>query len=248
MLALDLRARIGSLAIDVTLSVPAGTLALVGPNGAGKTTLLHLVLGIRTPDAGHITLGDRTLHDRAARIDVAPEERGFGYVPQHYALFPHLTSAGNVAFALACHGVPRAERDDRARALLHTMGVAHVADRLPTQLSGGEAQRVALARALATEPEALLLDEPLSALDHGTRRALRAWLAAELEALPRPAIIVTHDLTDAAALGQRIAVMEQGRIVQIGGLDELRDQPATPFVAELVARAHAPLAAEPEAR
>jgi molybdate transport system ATP-binding protein len=236
---LDIRARVGALDLAVHLSVPGGLLALVGPNGAGKSTTLMCALGLHRPAAGRIALGGRVLFDAARHIDVPIEERGFGYVPQHYALFPHLTALDNVAFGLACARtrprLPRHARRERARATLRALAVEHVADRLPATLSGGEAQRIALARALVTEPAALLLDEPFAALDVRTRPAMRELLRAELATLGRPAIIVTHDLDDAAALAARIAVIEHGRIVQIDTLDALRARPATPFVAELTA-------------
>jgi molybdate transport system ATP-binding protein len=243
-LEMDVRARVGALDLVVRLSVPGGVLALVGPNGAGKSTALLCALGIHHPAAGRIALGERVLFDAVRRIDVPIEERGFGYVPQHYALFPHLTALDNVAFALACTPVrprpSRRARRERARAMLRALGVEHVADRLPATLSGGEAQRIALARALVTEPAALLLDEPFAALDVRARPAMRELLRAELAALGRPAIIVTHDVDDAAALAARIAVMEHGRIVQVDTLDALRERPATPFVAELTAGRPAP--------
>jgi molybdate transport system ATP-binding protein len=243
-LDIDIRARVGVLELVVHLSVTDGVLALVGPNGAGKSTALLCALGIHRPAAGRIALGERVLFDAARRIDVPIEERGFGYVPQHYALFPHLTALDNVAFALACTRVrprpPRRARRERARATLRALGVEHVADRLPATLSGGEAQRIALARALVTEPAALLLDEPFAALDVRTRPAMRELLRAELAALGRPAILVTHDVDDATALAARIAVMEHGRIVQLDTLDALREHPATPFVAELTAGRPAP--------
>lgn len=237
VLEIDLQARRGALDLDLGLSVAGGGLALVGPNGAGKSSLLLCVLGIHRPTGGRITLGERVLFDARERIDVPPEERGFGYVPQHYALFPHLTALDNVAFALSCskagRHLGRRERRERARALLHELGVAHVAERVPGALSGGEAQRVALARALCTEPAALLLDEPFAALDARTRPAMRELLRDQLASLGRPTIIVTHDLADAAALASHIAVMEHGRIVQQGTLDAVAERPATPFVTEL---------------
>ena len=253
-LDIDICAGIGALDLDVHLSVAAGTLALVGPNGAGKSSTLLCALGIRRPREGRIVLGGRVLfevpgRDRSrglarGRIDIPTEERGFGYVPQHHALLPHLTAAGNLVFALACarHRLRptlprrgrRGHRREQAQAMLRALGVAHVADRLPAALSGGEAQRVALARALVAQPAALLLDEPFAALDARARPAMRDLLQRTLATLGRPAIIVTHDIGDAAALASRIAVMEQGRIVQVGTLAALQQQPATPFVAGLI--------------
>jgi molybdate transport system ATP-binding protein len=157
-------------------------------------------------------------------------------VPQDYALFPHLSVAQNVEFALGSwqRQLPRAARRERAHALLADLHLQAFADRRPDTLSGGEKQRVALARVLAVEPRALLLDEPLAALDIGARREVRAFLATYLAKLDLPTLVVTHDPADARALGQRIAVLEAGRIVQVGSWDELATQPASAFVRELI--------------
>jgi ABC-type sulfate/molybdate transport systems ATPase subunit len=234
-LGFDLEGRIGSLDLAVHLETGDRPLVLVGPNGAGKTSVLLMVLGALRPLRGRVELDGEVLFDAERRIDLAPEERGLGYVPQDYGLFPHMTVIGNVAFGLECrHRLRRAERRERALALLEALDVGHLANRLPRSLSGGEGQRVALARALASEPRALLLDEPLAALDASVRRQLREFLPSRLAMLKLPAIVVTHDPADAAALGQDIAVIEAGRLVQRGTLRDLRERPATPFVAELV--------------
>ncbi|MGH7897894.1 MAG: ABC transporter ATP-binding protein, partial [Candidatus Binatia bacterium] len=173
--------------------------------------------------------------DAERGLDCPPEERGVGYLPQNYGLFPHMTVAGNVAFGLECrHRLGRRERRRRALELLDALEVADLADRLPGSLSGGEGQRVALARALASEPRALLLDEPLAALDPSVRRQMREFLPSRLRRLELPAVVVTHDLEDATAFGEDIAVIERGTVVQRGSLAELRERPATPFVSELV--------------
>jgi molybdate transport system ATP-binding protein len=232
-LSFDLEGRVGSLHLAVSLDAGEQPLVLVGPNGAGKTTLLLMLIGAMRPRRGRIELDGEKLFDTATDIDVVPEERGLGYVPQRYGLFPHLTVLGNVVFGLQSRRrYRRAERRERALALLETLEVAHLAARHPDSLSGGEGQRVALARALAAEPRALLLDEPLAALDASVRRQLREFLPSRLAALRLPAVVVTHDAVDAAAFGQDIAVLEAGRIVQRGALDDLRRRPATPFVAE----------------
>jgi molybdate transport system ATP-binding protein len=222
--ALDarVRARAGALELDLDLHVDERGLALVGPNGAGKTTTLLALLGVRRSE-GPIHVGGHALHD------LPPEERGLAYLPQHYALFPHLTAAGNVAFALRGR-----DRTARARAVLERLDAGHLADRLPAALSGGERQRVALARALAVSPRALLLDEPFAALDVEARDEVRAFLAAELRALARPFIVVTHDRADLEALGAPLCVLEGGRAVQRGALAELEAAPANRFVARLV--------------
>jgi len=240
----QLRARVGTLAIDAELDASAGTLVIVGPNGAGKTTLLSLLLGVLPVERGHFELGGTVLLDTERAIDVPTEERRLGYVPQDYALFAHLTVRQNVEFALASAPdrlAPRA-RSERAAAILDELGLARHGDRRTWALSGGEKQRVALARALSVRPRALLLDEPLAALDVYARREVRAFLAATLEKLDVPTVVVTHDAHDAVALGDRVAVLEAGRIVQTGTWSELVAAPVSPFVAELV-RGEGPVAA-----
>ena len=230
MLELDLEAAVGPLQLRVRLTLPPGPLALVGPNGAGKTSLLRALLGVLGPARGRVALDGAVLLDSSRGVNLPPEERRLGYLPQQFALFPHLSAVENVEF-----GMPRAEgaRDRRARALalLESLALAHLAQRRPGALSGGERQRVALARALAPGPRALLLDEPLAALDVGARRQVRDFLAERL--LTLPALIVTHDAADAEALAGRIAVLEGGALVQVGTAAELRAAPATRFVEEL---------------
>jgi molybdate transport system ATP-binding protein len=227
---------IGTLSIEAQLDTRGGTLVLVGPNGAGKTTLLLMILGIRRLRSGRISVGETTLLDTAAKVELSVEERRLGYVPQDYALFPHLTVIENVEFALACGNSVsnRKARRHQAEGLLADLGLAQLARRRPSELSGGEKQKVALARALAVQPRALLLDEPLAALDAAARREVRAFLAEYLRKLKLPAIVVTHDPADAAALGDRIAVIEAGRIVQAGTWSEIRERPASPFVEQFV--------------
>ena len=230
MLEVSIARSVGSLDLDVELSVSSGTVLVAGPNGAGKTTLLHLILGISRPDAGRILLDGRPLFD--GRVDVPAERRRLGYVPQDSALFPHLDVLGNVAFGLG--HLPRAERRDRASAWLTKLGVSQLARRRTTALSGGERQRVALARALAREPRALLLDEPFASLDPTARRELRASFRRWLAEWRLPALIVSHDPADASVV-DRIAVMERGRIVQQGTAEELRAAPVSDFVAGFAA-------------
>ncbi len=233
MLELDLEARVGPLSLRARLSIDKGPLALVGPNGAGKTSLLRVLLGVLGPARGRIALDGTALLDSARGIDLPPERRRLGYLPQHSALFPHLSVIANVEF-----GMPRGPgRLGRAFALLESLEVAHLASRRTAALSGGERQRVALARALAAEPKALLLDEPLAALDVGARRQVRDFLAARLRALALPALVITHDAGDACALADRIAVLESGALTQVGTPDELRAAPATAFVADFFAGA-----------
>ncbi|WP_437681605.1 ABC transporter ATP-binding protein [Sorangium sp. So ce131] len=239
MLEITVEARLGRLSIEAQIAIQDGPFVLVGPNGAGKTSLLHLVLGVLSPRRGRILLNGRALFDAERGTNLPPEERGLGYLPQNYGLFPHMSALENVEFALACRDPkqPANARRGAALAALRGLGVAELARRSPAGLSGGERQRVALARALAARPEALLLDEPLAALDIGARRHVRSFVAGYLRELGLPALVVTHDLADAAAMGGRVAVLEAGRIVQVGSLAELRERPASPFVAEFVASA-----------
>jgi molybdate transport system ATP-binding protein len=227
-LEVRVRKRLDGFELDLAFDAD-GVLAIAGPNGAGKSTALLALLGIVRPDAGHVRLGGQALFDAGAKIDVPTEDRGIAYVPQDYALFPHLTACGNVEFALVA--VRAAHRRERARALLEHLGVLACADRLPAALSGGERQRVALARALGREPRALLFDEPFAALDAGARGEVRRFLRERLAELGLPAVLVTHDRADVEALGIPVVVMEKGRVVQRGTLAELEAHPASEYVA-----------------
>ena len=209
--------------LELTLEVGSETVALVGPSGAGKSSVLRAIAGLLRPDEGRITLGDRAWLDTAAGIDVPPENRSVGLVFQEYALFPHLSVRANVAF-----GATSSRLVDDVLARLRIDGVA---GERPGRLSGGERQRVALARAIAREPDVLLLDEPLSALDAHTRDAVRGELRDLLASLQLPTILVTHDFEDAASLADRVGVMVAGRLLQIGTASELVTAPADPFVA-----------------
>jgi molybdate transport system ATP-binding protein len=197
-----------------------------------------MILGAVEPVAGRVAVSGQVLFDSAAGVNVRVEDRTLGYVPQNYALFPHLSVLENVEFVVQC----RAERSngrvarERALAILEDLEMRSFADRATHTLSGGEKQRVALARALAAEPSALLLDEPLQALDVGARRDVRAFLRSYLERLGLPTVVVTHDAKDAAALGHRALVLERGHVSQAGAWSELCAAPATPFVEELVSR------------
>jgi putative spermidine/putrescine transport system ATP-binding protein len=200
-------------------------MALLGPSGCGKTTTLQMIAGFVSPDRGAITLEGEDL------VRVKPNRRGLGVVFQSYALFPHMTAAGNVAFGLEMQRLPRAERDKRVADMLALVGLSAFAQRFPRQLSGGQQQRVALARALAISPRVLLLDEPLSNLDAKLREEMQIELRQILRGLGATTILVTHDQAEAMALSDRIAVMNAGRIEQVGTPTQVYDRPATPFVA-----------------
>ena len=231
MLRVEARTRVGPLALEAQLEVAAGEcLALAGPSGAGKTSVLRIVAGLLRPYSGQVACGEDVWLDTAAGVDLAPERRRCGYLFQDYALFPHLSAWQNVAYPLTA--LPRSARQSRARELLGRFGLERRADARPATLSGGERQRVALARALAREPRALLLDEPLSALDARTRASSARELARTLREAQVPALLVTHDFGEAAHLADRVAVVDAGRIVQTGTAAELAARPGSAFVAD----------------
>lgn len=217
-------------AVDgVTLSLADGeTLALLGPSGCGKSTLLRLTAGLEPPDAGRVVL------DGLDVTDVPPQRRRFGMVFQDYALFPHLDVERNVAFGLVERRSPLEERKRRTDELLNLVGLAGLEHRRVTELSGGQQQRVALARALAPDPSVLLLDEPLSNLDEALRAALKEELREILGQLDTHAIYVTHDQTEAFTIADRVAVMREGSIVQVGTREELLERPAGVWLARFL--------------
>jgi molybdate transport system ATP-binding protein len=221
--------------LDVALSVAAGeVVALLGPNGAGKTTALRALAGLRPLDAGHVRLRGRTLDEPAGRTYLPPERRAVGVVFQDYLLFPHLSALDNVAFGPRCRGLDRRAARAEAAGWLDRVGLAELARRRPRQLSGGQAQRVALARALAVRPDLLLLDEPLAALDAGTRLDTRARLHRHLADHEGATLLVTHDPLDALMLADRLVIVEDGRVVQEGDAAEVTARPRTDYVARLV--------------
>jgi len=224
--------RLSDFELDLSLDVPSeGCLALVGPSGSGKTSLLRCVAGLSRPESGRIECGDELWSDSEGGAFVPPEERRCGYLFQDYALFPHLNAWRNVAYGLRG---PSGERRARALDFLDRFGLADRAEAKPRTLSGGERQRVALARALAVEPSALLLDEPLSALDASTRGRAARELTATIAAAGVPTLLVTHDYTEAATLADEIGVIADGRIVQRGTAGDLAAAPGSAFVADLV--------------
>jgi sulfate transport system ATP-binding protein len=210
---------------DVTLDIPAGTLtALLGPSGSGKSTLLRSIAGLEQLDGGRIVIGGRDV------TGVAPQKRGIGFVFQHYAAFKHMTVRDNVAFGLTIRKRPKDEVARKVTDLLEIVGLDGFQHRYPAQLSGGQRQRMALARALAVDPEVLLLDEPFGALDAKVRADLRQWLRRLHDEVHVTTVLVTHDQEEALDVADRIAVLNKGRIEQVGDPVSLYDRPANDFV------------------
>jgi molybdate transport system ATP-binding protein len=235
VLTARLAERRGDFCLDVDLTAEAGTTTvLVGESGAGKTSILRLLAGLDRPAHGLVTVDGRPWVDTGRGLLVPPWERAVGYVPQDYALFPHLSVEENVAFGLDARRLPTAVRRERVRDALAAAGAAGLGGRPPQRLSGGEQQRVALARALAPAPRLLLLDEPLAALDPRTRRAVRTELRELLARLSCITVYVTHSPLEALVFGDRIVVLDLGRVSQAGPRDELLRYPRSPFVAELM--------------
>ncbi|MCL3816958.1 ABC transporter ATP-binding protein [Aeromicrobium wangtongii] len=214
---------------DATLHVAPGEfLTLLGPSGSGKSTLLSMIAGFTSPDSGSIAVNGEQING------LKPHKRNLGIVFQQYALFPHMTVAKNVAYPLRQRGTSPAQVDAKVREVLEMVRLGHLADRLPTQLSGGEQQRVALARAVVYEPRVLLLDEPLSALDKKLRTELQAGISRMHKMLGMTFVFVTHDQDEALSLSDRIAVFNAGHIEQVGTPRELYEEPASLFVAEFL--------------
>jgi molybdate transport system ATP-binding protein len=235
VLALRVVKRLGGFELAAELTVRRGeTTVLVGESGAGKSTVLRLVAGLEHPDEGRIALDDRAYADPAAGVVVPAWQRNVGFVFQDYALFPHLSVEENVRFGLRASGIPKAESGRRVGAVLNRLAIADLGGRAIAGLSGGQQQRVALARALVLDPDILLLDEPLSALDLRTRRSIRGELRQLLRRLPCVTLYVTHNPVEAMFFGERIVVLERGRITQSGTRDDLLRHPRSPYVAELV--------------
>jgi sulfate transport system ATP-binding protein len=214
---------------DVSLEIPSGSLtALLGPSGSGKSTLLRVIAGLEAPDTGNVVIDD------VDATGLPPQKRGIGFVFQHYAAFKHMTVFQNVAFGLSVRKRPKAEIEERVNELLGIVGLAGYAKRYPSQLSGGQRQRMALARALAVEPSVLLLDEPFGALDAKVRAELRSWLRRLHDEVHVTTVLVTHDQEEAMEVADLIAVMNEGRIVQVGAPRDLYERPADDFVMEFL--------------
>ena len=220
---------------DFSLEFPEGQCTvLLGPSGCGKTTVLRSIAGLIEPDAGRIVIGDAVAFDAAAGTSVPPERRRLGMVFQSYALWPHLTIAGNIAYPLAGSGLAKAEIAQKTEAMLEWVGLGGMGGRFVHELSGGQQQRVSLGRAMIGKPQAILFDEPLSNLDARLRERMRLELLALRQAAPFTSIYVTHDQLEAMTLGDRVVVMREGRIEQVGAPEDVYRRPRTRFVADFV--------------
>jgi iron(III) transport system ATP-binding protein len=220
---------------DINLDVKPGEfVCLLGPSGCGKTTLLRCISGLERPNQGRIVIGDTAVVDIATGTFIPPDKRRLGMVFQSYALWPHMNVEQHIAYPLRKQGVPKSEHDRKIANVMQTIGLPAVLERRPSQLSGGQQQRVALARALVSEPPVLLLDEPLSNLDATLRTQLRRELRQLHERLGTTTVLVTHDQEEASALADTIALMHQGKIIQLGTASQIFDRPRTRFVAEFV--------------
>jgi molybdenum ABC transporter ATP-binding protein len=222
----------GGFELDVAFVLEKGITILFGPSGAGKTTLLDCIAGLTNPDYGRIVVGARVLFDSEERINLSATERSIGYVFQDLALFPHLTVEANVAYGLG--GVKAQERKQRVASALESLAISHLRIRWPAELSGGERQRVALARALVTQPSVLLLDEPLAALDLPVRMKIADDLRRSIQALPTPVLYVTHSRDEVFMLGERMLMLERGKIIAEGTPHQVMSAPRSETVAQLV--------------
>ena len=224
-----------AFSLDLALDVADGeVVSLLGPNGSGKSTTLRCLAGLVSPQQGRIEIGGTTVEDTERGIDLPPERRSVGFVFQDYLLFPHLSVADNVAFGPRSRGADKRTAGERARHWLDRLEIGDLADRKPRQLSGGQAQRVALARALVTDPDLLLLDEPLAALDASTRASVRSLIRRHVADFPGAVVLVTHDPIDAMVLADRLVVLEDGCAVQSGTPAQIAQRPASAYVAQLV--------------
>ncbi|MDI3256293.1 MAG: ATP-binding cassette domain-containing protein [Kyrpidia sp.] len=224
ILAFDIHVPLSSFSLVVKGEAGRGVTAVLGPSGSGKTTLLRCLAGLTRPAAGWIRFRGRDLFSSADGVFIPPERRNVGYVPQQYALFPRLTVFGNVEYGLKARKVPARQRHSHVQNMLKKMGIERLASRTPGSLSGGEAQRVALARAMVLNPDYILLDEPLAALDPQTKQHIREFLRSVLKEASCPVFCVTHDLGDVRQLADRVMVLRQGRMVFEGRVEELEKE------------------------
>lgn len=234
MLDIRIRKQLRDFVIDLEFVVPGGLTVLFGRSGAGKSMTLACIAGLAAPDAGRIVVNGHTFYDSQSGVNLPPQQRRVGYVTQDYLLFPHLTVWQNIAFGLVKQSSH--EKEVIVREALTWLGLEQLARQKPRELSGGQQQRVALARALVTRPQVLLLDEPFSALDNPTRTRLRKDLLELQKELAVPVLFVTHDLAEALLLGEHMAVVADGKLLQLDTPARVRERPADALVAELVDR------------
>jgi molybdate transport system ATP-binding protein len=235
MLEADIQLRLSRLNLDTAFTVASGeVLALLGPNGSGKSTTLRALVGLLPLSGGRIVLDGTVLEDPAQRVKIPPEQRPISLMFQDYLLFPHLSALENVAFGLRAKGTDKKAARDKASQTMARLGLDGLAEARPGSMSGGQQQRVAMARALVTDPKLLLLDEPLAALDVSTKTDVRRLLREVLRQSEAANVLVTHDLLDAVALGDRMVVIENGAIVQTGTPAEVTARPRSRYVADLV--------------
>ncbi len=235
MLDVDICKQLREFELRIAFTVRAGeTLVIIGPSGSGKTSILSQIAGLFDPDEGRIAVGDRVLFDSARRLSIPPERRHLGYVLQDYALFPHMTVLRNIEYGMEARGMSRDEIARRATDAMRMLSITHLAGVRPDRISGGEQQRVALARAIAAGGQALLLDEPLAALDTQIRQNARGDLRRVIRSIGLPAVFVTHDYVDALAFGDQICVLDRGAVVQMGPQEDLLLRPKSRFVADFM--------------
>jgi molybdate transport system ATP-binding protein len=235
MLEADIKLQLSRLNLDTAFTVASGeVLALLGPNGSGKSTTLRALMGLLPLTGGRVVLDGTVLEDPAQRVKIPPENRPIGLMFQDYLLFPHLSAAENVAFGLRAKGIGKKAARDQASQAMARLGLDGLAEAKPGSMSGGQQQRVAMARALVTDPKLLLLDEPLAALDVSIKTDVRRLLREVLRRSSAANVLVTHDLLDAVALGDRMVVIENGAIVQTGTPAEVTARPRSRYVADLV--------------
>jgi len=226
-----LASKAGEFELDADFAAPQGITILFGPSGAGKTTLLDAIAGLSVPDEGRIAVGERVLFDSQKKITIPATQRKIGYVFQDLALFPHISAESNIAYGLG--NIDKGERKRRVTDALQSLCISHLATRRPSQISGGERQRVALARALVIQPSILLLDEPLSGLDLPVRMKIADDLRRSVQSLPIPVLYVTHNRDEVFMLGERMLVLERGRIIAQGTPHEVMSAPRSETVAQL---------------
>ena len=229
MLEVTIQKRLGDFSLDVSLALRNELTAIFGPSGSGKSLTLQCIAGLLKPDSGRIVINDRVVFDSSQRLNLRPQERKVGYLFQNYALFPHLSVQDNIEYGL--QGLLKEERKHRVKGMIATMRLEGLESRHPSELSGGQQQRVALARVLVTEPQLLLLDEPFSALDSPIRSRLHAELLQILRGLPITTILVTHDLSEAYTLSEKMIVYDAGRVLQTGPRDDVLRHPNSRRVA-----------------